>query len=266
MTVLASVTSPARDHARRRRRAAMPLDGHRAAPRRPGGRAATSCRSRARNTWRALVAEARASCGTRPAAPSRRPRSPTSSPARAAAHASGSSPSTSRLPAGISSSSASSGGPVLAHQRRTRAVVVDGDDRHRARVVDDLALERRRRRAPRRCPTRDGDDVALGGRPARRAWRKPVAATGSAGRCGPSRASRSSRWGLRPSARARAAPTNSRNSGAGPVGPALELGVGLGADPERVAAQLDELDEPAVGRRARAARGRRPRSGCGSGG
>src|SRR5882724_532328 len=33
-----------------------------------------------------------------------------------------------------------------------------------------------------------------------------------------------------------------------PVGPALELGVCLRADPERVADQFDELDEPAVGR------------------
>ena len=38
----------------------------------------------------------------------------------------------------------------------------------------------------------------------------------------------------------------------GPVGPALELGMGLGADPERVLAQLDELDQAAVGRGARA--------------
>ena len=36
------------------------------------------------------------------------------------------------------------------------------------------------------------------------------------------------------------------------VGPALELGVGLGADPERVVGELDELDQPAVGRRAAA--------------
>src|SRR5439155_9032234 len=35
----------------------------------------------------------------------------------------------------------------------------------------------------------------------------------------------------------------------GPVGSALELGVGLGADPEDVAGQLDELDQAIVGRR-----------------
>ena len=35
--------------------------------------------------------------------------------------------------------------------------------------------------------------------------------------------------------------------GVGPVGSALELGVGLGADPERVLAQLDELDQAPVG-------------------
>ena len=49
-----------------------------------------------------------------------------------------------------------------------------------------------------------------------------------------------------------------------PVGAALELGVGLGADPERVALELDELDQATVGRRARAARSRRPRSGRGT--
>src|SRR5665213_1095118 len=36
----------------------------------------------------------------------------------------------------------------------------------------------------------------------------------------------------------------------GLVGAALELGMGLGPDPERVARQLDELDQPAVGRDA----------------
>ena len=36
-----------------------------------------------------------------------------------------------------------------------------------------------------------------------------------------------------------------------PVGPALELGMGLRADPERVAVELDELHQPVVGRRAR---------------
>ena len=38
------------------------------------------------------------------------------------------------------------------------------------------------------------------------------------------------------------------------VGPALELRMGLRADPVRVLGQLDELDEPAVGRDAAAAR------------
>src|SRR5262245_24659160 len=34
------------------------------------------------------------------------------------------------------------------------------------------------------------------------------------------------------------------------VGPALELGMGLGADPERMTVELDELDQPLVGRHA----------------
>ena len=47
-----------------------------------------------------------------------------------------------------------------------------------------------------------------------------------------------------------AAPMNSRNSGCGRVGPALELGVELrGAEP-RVVRQLDDLDQPPVGRAA----------------
>src|SRR5437763_3256877 len=39
----------------------------------------------------------------------------------------------------------------------------------------------------------------------------------------------------------------------GSVGAALELGVGLGGDPERMAGQLDELDQAVVGRRPRTA-------------
>ena len=38
----------------------------------------------------------------------------------------------------------------------------------------------------------------------------------------------------------------------GPVRPALELGVGLGADPKRVPGQLDHLHQAAVGGLARA--------------
>src|SRR5438309_8652773 len=38
----------------------------------------------------------------------------------------------------------------------------------------------------------------------------------------------------------------------GPVGPALELGMGLRADPGRVTGQLDELGQTVVGRHARA--------------
>src|SRR3954454_24421538 len=37
------------------------------------------------------------------------------------------------------------------------------------------------------------------------------------------------------------------------IGPALELRMGLRADPERVPFELDELDQPTVGRDARAA-------------
>ena len=60
--------------------------------------------------------------------------------------------------------------------------------------------------------------------------------------------------GERPSARWRAASTNAANSGCGRFGPALELGVRLRRDEERVhrRRQLDELDEQAVGRGARA--------------
>ena len=60
------------------------------------------------------------------------------------------------------------------------------------------------------------------------------------------------RRGSRPSARTRAAPTSSRKRGWGSVGPALELRMGLGADPEGMAGQLDELDQPTVGGHARA--------------
>src|SRR5205807_1222246 len=42
----------------------------------------------------------------------------------------------------------------------------------------------------------------------------------------------------------------------GTVGATLELGVGLGADPEGVTRQLDELHQAIVGRRTRAAKAR----------
>ena len=60
------------------------------------------------------------------------------------------------------------------------------------------------------------------------------------------------RWGSRPSARARAAPTSSRKSGWGWSGRLLNSGWAWVPDPERVAGELDELDQPTVGRHARA--------------
>ena len=51
-----------------------------------------------------------------------------------------SSPSTSRVPAGSSSSSSLERHAVLAHER-DRAVVVERHDRHGAGVVDDVPLE-----------------------------------------------------------------------------------------------------------------------------
>ena len=47
----------------------------------------------------------------------------------------------------------------------------------------------------------------------------------------------------------RLASMNAANNGCGPVGPALELRVGLGRDEERmlIGRELDELDEPPVG-------------------
>ena len=58
------------------------------------------------------------------------------------------------------------------------------------------------------------------------------------------------RRGRRP-LRATAAPTKSRNSGCGPVGPRLELGMELAGAEPRVVRQLDDLDQPLVRRRAR---------------
>ena len=54
--------------------------------------------------------------------------------------------------------------------------------------------------------------------------------------------------GSRPSARDQRRPDQLAEQRVRPVRPALELGVGLGAHPEGVAGQLDELDQPAVGR------------------
>ena len=63
-------------------------------------------------------------------------------------------------------------------------------------------------------------------------------------------------------AAARAAVTRSRNRD-GAVRPALELGMGLGADVERVLVELDELDEALVRRRPAEHEAGRPRSRCG---
>ena len=81
--------------------------------------------------------------------------------------------------------------------------------------------------------------------------------------------------GARPSARSRAAADERGEQRVRTVGPALELGVGLRGDEERMqrGRELDELDEPVVGRGARADQARlleaaavlgcSPRSGAG---
>ena len=158
-------------------------------------------------------------------------------------------------------------GPVLAHQG-DGAVVVERHDRHRAGMADDLALEGRAV-GPLEGADGQADDVARWTTASPR-WRNPpVPRVGHAVRVA---------W-LRRGGRLDVEVEQVRVAALGPgqrgadelaeqrrraLGPALELGVGLGADPERVALELDELDEAAVGRGARAARSRCPRSGRGT--
>ena len=180
--------------------------------------------------------------------PTRRPARPPR-PARGAPSARSVSPSTSRMPAGISISSRSYGG------RYWR----DEHDRRAALGVEHAAARRPPRPASARCRARtcvavgrlevgddDAPDVALvdlavaeAAEPARR--RRPLDArrrradARSPGSAPPLQGGADQL----PEQRVRA------------VGPALELGVGLRADPVRVVGELDELDQAPVGRRAR---------------
>ena len=73
-------------------------------------------------------------------------------------------------------------------------------------------------------------------------------------------ASRSIRCGSRPFGPLQRRSHQLAEQRVGPIGPALELGVGLGRHPVRVVLELDELDQPPVRRDARADAGRRPRA------
>ena len=263
MTVLASVSRPAATSARASASGTL-LRPSCAPPRARAASAATGVEVGGRGTrCVARVGHARPSCGTRTAARACPAASPTSSASSRAGRRLG------RLAVDV----AHAGRDLEQLARRAagrywrtsttdgcRRVEQQGHDGDGARVAHDVAVERRAVGRLEACRPRRAR-CGPGGSSARRARRKPRRHRPARRRARrPARARSNGMCGLRPSARASAAPMSSRNSGCGPVGPALELGVGLGADPERVVGQLDELDQAAVGRQARAARSRRPRS------
>ena len=200
-----------------------------------------------------------ARAGRRAARPPRSARGPRSPPCGSSA--------TSRIPAGISSTqlvvaAAGTGEPARptalpsASNSSGTAPRRPASGRCRARTA--------RRRAPRTCRRRRAR-VAL--------VDEPVAEVAEAGHGDGrrhvtddvGRASATSNGAQVGAAMARGArrarhATSSRNSGCGAVGAALELRMGLRADPERVVGELDELDQPLVGRGAAADEARRPRT------
>ena len=250
MIDLASMISPGRDHGRDSRRGRPPRPSC-AAPRPPGGRWAPASGPRARysqvssSVKPGRVVEAGQQVEPPGPAPDLLGQLPGGGDlGRLAVHV---------ALAGRHSSSSPS---TAARYWRTISTVpsaVSGTTTTAPGMVHDVPLELLAVRALEVGPRPPGS--ASRGRPrSRRAYGTPA------------RPSTSSSRGARPSARCRAAPTRPANSGWGLSGPALELRVGLGADPEGVAGQLDELDQPVVGRGARADQAGALRAGPGSGG
>ena len=146
------------DHGRGRR-PGRPSRWSCAAPRCPGPTSAHGLEVGGQEEERVLVAEAGRVVELGQLAPGAPARIPTSSSSSRWAVVSTGSPSTSRLPAGISSRSSVDGGPELAHQEHP-AVVEHGHDHDRARVVDDVALERRRPTGSAKVARAGGDQRA----------------------------------------------------------------------------------------------------------
>ena len=169
-----------------------------------------------------------------------------------------------RRPASSSSSRRAVASGVLArHVAGARGDLHDGSAERRTPLADEHHRRRRRRRAPR--PRRGGarprgvKRVAVGlevepldvedrGSSTSASVRTTRGANAMSAERG-----ESSRCGSRPSARWSAASTQPEEQRVRPVGARLELGVRLGPHEVRVRRELDELDEPAVGRGAAAA-------------
>ncbi len=133
-TVVSSFSVPSATRGRRRRRArcvSMVMKPSSI----PSGRLAHGGQPGGQEDRRVLVADAGRVPGADQHAPVGRPRVPPPRPAPAVPWPPRDSPSTSQVPAGISSTMSVDGGPVLAHQRH-RAVLVHRHDRHRAGMAD----------------------------------------------------------------------------------------------------------------------------------
>ena len=186
-----------------------------------------SSRSSGEEQVRVLVAEAGRVVELAQLAPAGPARCPISSSSSRRRSSSGGSPSTSRLPAGTSSSSLAGGDAVLPHEQRV--VAVDRDDDHRAGMAHDVRGRTPRRRAPAtRSSVIDEEPGVARASPSRRrgtAQRQPLPVSGRHGHAGvDGLGDRSGRRGMRPSARARAACTNAANSGCGRSGRLLNSG------------------------------------------
>ena len=171
-------------------------------------------------------------------------RSPRAARPRRRACRPGSRDASGRTAAGTGARAPPIGLPVGVEQQRHHA--------DRARRAHDVALERARRRAPRTSADGDVARRSPGGPAGRRGGGSRPSDVAPLDACDMRR--RRARHGAASAPRQREGGADQlAEQRVRPVGAALELGVGLRADPERVVGELDELDQPPVGRRAAAA-------------
>ena len=160
------------------------------------------------------------------------------------------------MPAGSSRIDLVDRAAVLADHQHVLAVVLERHDDDRAGVADDVALEGEARRVDEGA----GDELEEGSPNRSRSPMKRNELGSGNGITFDREQVRVATTGAHE--RRVDEPSEER---VWPVRAALELRMRLGADPEAVPRQLDELDQPVVGRGPRAAPGRPPRGAGGSG-